>query len=157
MALAISAPRLPPAVTTMFQSVSSASPGGAFAAIQSWSSARYCAISGPRSSSMKARLALVYCAGLLALAGVDSHPARLAALGADGEVLERDVAVGPRLLGQPEDPLADDAALDLVGAAGDRGARAGQRPVPDLAAALDRRLLQHALSAEDGHAGVAAR
>src|ERR1700761_2869532 len=119
MALAISAPRRPPAVTTMFQSVSSASPGGASAAIHSRSSARYSAISGPRSSSMKALLALVCGAGRLAPVCVNcASGARceLAALGADGEVLERDVAVGSRLLGQAEDPFADDAALDLVGA-----------------------------------------
>ena len=57
MALASWPPRLPPAVWTMFQSKSSASPGGVSAAIQSRSSARYCAISGPRSSSMEALLA----------------------------------------------------------------------------------------------------
>src|ERR1700755_2064042 len=106
-----------PAVAGRFQSIRLASASGASAAIQSRSSARNCAISGPRSSSM----------------GEPPSVLLFGALGADGEVFERDVPVGPGLLGQAEQALADDAALDLVGAARDRGARAGQRPVLDFA------------------------
>ena len=51
-ALASSAPWYPPVVAAIVQSVSSASPSGAFAAIQSLKRARNSAISGPRSRSM---------------------------------------------------------------------------------------------------------
>src|ERR1700722_6916774 len=40
--------------------------------------------------------------------------------GAAEDLAERLVRVGARLAGQAEDPLADDVALDLVAAAGDR-------------------------------------
>src|ERR1700744_4425982 len=127
----------------MFQSIRRASASGASAAIQSRSSARNCAISGPRSSSMGEPPQ--FCS--VGLFG---------ALGADGEVIERDVPVGPRLLVQAEQPLADDAALDLVGAACDRGARAAQRAVLYLAAAAGVRAGQQALGPEHRHPGVPA-
>ena len=49
-------------------------------------------------------------------------------LGADLQLLERDVAVHLRLLRQPEHAFADDVALHLVGAAGDAGRGSGQDP-----------------------------
>ena len=50
------------------------------------------------------------------------------------ELVERDAAVEARLLGQAEHALADDVALDLVGAAADRERRRGEEQrVPGLA------------------------
>src|SRR5262245_37126894 len=46
----------------------------------------------------------------------ENLPARL---DASGDVAPRHVAIDPRLGGQREDALAEDVALDLVGAAGD--------------------------------------
>src|SRR5215469_17285615 len=109
MAAAIASPRRPPAVCGAFQSKRPDKAAGASAAIHARSWARYSAISGPRSRSID----------VLLLIAADS----LAwSLGSNGEVLERDVPVRPRLLRQAEHPLADDPPLDLVGAARDRRA-----------------------------------
>src|SRR4051812_29810479 len=48
-------------------------------------------------------------------------------LGADLEIAERGVPVDLGVLGQTEHPLADEVALDLVGAAGDGAGRRRQR------------------------------
>src|SRR6187399_2372330 len=64
-------------------------------------------------------------------------------LGADLEILERDVAVDGRLPRQPEHAVADDVALDLVGAAGDAGLERVEHHLHAVAARLVRRVPRH--------------
>src|SRR5487761_1524460 len=128
MALASWPPRLPPAVWTMFQSKRSASPGGVSAAIQSRSSARNCAISGPRSSSMEASWVSRLSCSLVVLACRACIALR--APGPDGEVTERDATVGPHALRAEHRHPGVPAGPDQLGT-GELGERA-VRPRPPV-------------------------
>ena len=73
-----------------------------------------------------------------------------------GKFRERGVLARPRLTGQAEHALADDVALDLVGAAGDRRPRREQSDLADRPSGLGLGLVgEHAVGADDGEADFA--
>src|SRR3954471_19316440 len=65
-------------------------------------------------------------------------------LSAAGALVEGDVLLGVRVLGQPEQPLGDDVALDLRGAPGDAGLLHRQEVVGRRVERRARRPAQHA-------------
>src|SRR3546814_1842181 len=69
--------------------------------------------------------------GFSFVAGCGAGSSAVRSLGADGEVAERHVLVGARLAREAEHALADDVALDLVGAAPDRDEVARQADLVD--------------------------